>query len=100
MLHEVDSEYYETLHGLGVALHPHHLSTRTRRGLANLCQEFATFLAISSQPGGDAWQTCPDMDVLVFLQRHYLPNHAVQKGGSVAPSTLQKAVALLSCLFV
>jgi hypothetical protein len=97
---EVGSEYSETLHGLGVALHPHHLSARTQRGLANFNQEFATFLATSTKPGGDTWQTCTDVDVLVFLQRHYLPNHAGQKGGSVAPSTLQKAVALLSRLFV
>jgi hypothetical protein len=96
---EMDAEYSETLHGLGVALQQHHLSARTRRGLANLGQEFATFLATSARPGRDTWQTCTDMDVLVFLQRHYLPNHEGQHGGAVAPSTLQKAVSLLSRLF-
>jgi hypothetical protein len=71
-----------------------------QRGLANVDQEFPTFLATSAKPGRDTWQTCTDVDVLVFLQRHYSPYQEGHDGGSVAPSTLQKAVALLSRLFI
>jgi hypothetical protein len=97
---EVGDKYSVTLHDLGVALQQPHRRVRNRRGLASLGQEFATFLAISAIPGLDIWQTCADMHVLVFLQCHYLPSHEGQNGGSVAPSTLQNAVALLSRLFI
>lgn len=92
-------EYAEGLQELQEALSSDYLSTRMRRGVASVAQEFATFLSTRARPGRDTWDTCTDVEVLLFLQRQYLRQHTGRDGGAIAPSTLQTAVSHLAWSF-
>jgi hypothetical protein len=96
---EIDYGYQTSLASIRAAQEQHLLCSRSRRGISNISSEFSTFLATSARPGRDTWETCTDMEVLVFLEGHYLADHEGRDGGLVAPSTLRQAVSHLSRCF-
>jgi integrase len=64
-----------------------------------LVQEFCEFLGAYGEAGCDSLNTCTDVEVLVFLQGHYLRNHQGRGQEEIAGSTLEKAVTQLRGAF-
>jgi hypothetical protein len=39
-------------------------TTRRRRGVVSVAQDFTTFLSTRARPGRDTWEMCTDVEVL------------------------------------
>lgn len=77
----------------------HLLARKTQRALDAASAEFCEYLRCCAMPGCNTVDTCTDIEVLVFLQAHYLKQHSGRKSDNVAPSTLDSAVSRLVRLF-
>ena len=70
-----------------------------QRALDSIVSEFEVYVAELNCPGRDTWATCTYIEVLVFLQAHYLPSHRGNVDGNVVLSTLRKAISRLKRAF-
>jgi hypothetical protein len=73
---------------------------RTQAKLDATAAEFSEYLERAAPPGFCTWETCTDVQVVVFLHAHYLPRHVGHSRSLVAPSTLNGTVSSLSRAFI
>ena len=78
----------------GLQFSPGHQSALDR-----IIAEFCTFLAGYNSPGTDTVATCTPIEVLIFLEEYYLPQHSGRNNGGVMPGTFDKAIGLLARAF-
>lgn len=70
-------------------------SRRFQLALETVDREFTQFLLYHAVDGRNTWETASDLEVLVFIQAHWLPAHVGRNGGAPATTTLS---TMLSCL--
>ena len=96
---ECELEAVDALARIAARQRKHLFCGRTQNALDAIVLEFEVYLAGLNKPGRDSWGTCSDVEVLVFLEAHYLQQHDGAYGGDVAPSTLARAVSSLTRAF-
>ena len=97
---ESAAETRDVLDAVAAREKQHLFCSRTRSALELAVSEFSTYLQYAAEPGRNTWATCTDLEVLVFIERHYLPAHSGRVSDSVAPSTLASMLSRLSRAFV
>lgn len=96
---DCEREAADALAAIAARQHKFLLCGRNQSALDSIVAEFEQYLTELDNPGRDTWATCTDLEVLVFLEAHYLQNHDGAYGGDVAPGTLTKAVSTLRRAF-
>ena len=97
--HECEVEAAAALAGIAERQRQQLFCSRTQAALDSIIKEFDSFLCGLHKPGRDTWATCTDLEVLIFLEAHYLEQHDGANGGDVAPSTLARAISTLKRAF-
>ena len=96
---DCEREAADALAAIAARQHKFLLCGRNQSALDSIVAELEQYLTELDNPGRDTWATCTDLEVLVFLEAHYLRNHDGAYGGDVAPGTLTKAVSTLRRAF-
>ena len=96
---ECAAETQRALAEIGARSRNHLFCGSQQRALDSIVSEFEVYVAELNCPGRDTWATCTYIEVLVFLQAHYLPSHRGSFDGNVVPSTLRKAISRLKRAF-